>query len=144
MTATTAIAGGLATRSSVRGWYRRLDKPEFTPPDVVFPVAWTVLYSAMTVSAWRTWKAPRTPRRKLALGLWGLQLALNAAWSPLFFGLRRPGVAMFDIVALAGAIAGYVVVARKVNRPAAGLMLPYLGWVGFASALNASIWLRNR
>jgi translocator protein len=144
MTAASAIAGSIATQSSVHGWYHRLDKPGFTPPSVVFPVVWTGLYAVMTVSAWRTWKSAPTPRRKLALGLWGLQLALNAAWSPLFFGLRRPGIAMFDIVALAGAIAGYVVVTRKVDRPAAGMMLPYLAWVGFASALNGSIWLRNR
>jgi translocator protein len=144
LTGASALAGTWATQSSLGGWYRHLDKPEFTPPDVVFPVVWTGLYAAMSVSAWRTWKAAPTPMRTVALGLWGLQLALNTAWSPLFFGARRPGAAFVDILALVGAIAGYVAVARKVDRPAAGMMLPYLAWVGFASALNGSIWLRNR
>lgn len=143
-TAAAAWLGSKATMRSVDTWYDGLDKPWFTPPKAVFGPVWTGLYVLIALSGYRVWKAPRSPRRRGALALWGTQLLLNAAWSPLFFGLRRPLLALVDQVALAGAATAYAAVARKVDRPAAIMMLPYLGWVGYAGALNAEIWRLNR
>lgn len=125
-------------------WYRGLRKPSFQPPGWVFGPAWTVLYAAIAYSGWRVWKAPPSRERDRALRLWGLQLALNAAWTPLFFGARRPGIALVDIVALDVAASGYAVSARAVDRPAAIIAFPYLAWLGFATLLNATIAAKNR
>jgi benzodiazapine receptor len=143
LTAGTAILGSIATQSSVDTWYAGLDKPSFTPPRVAFPIAWTGLYCLIAWSGHRVWRAPPSRGRTVALALWGTQLALNAAWSPLFFGLRRPGAALVDIVALGAAIVGYGIAAARVDRKAGAMMVPYAGWVGFATALNAAIWRRN-
>jgi tryptophan-rich sensory protein len=97
----------------------------------------------MSVSAWRVWRHGAAPARGRALRWWGAQLALNAAWSPLFFGLRRPRAALVDAVALAGAVGRYVGAARRADRAAAWLVLPYLGWACFAVALNAEIVRRT-
>jgi translocator protein len=144
LTAAAAVVGTVTTRSSVDTWYRGLRKPSFTPPNAVFPIVWSGLYALIALSGWRVWKAPRSRARNVALGLWGLKLVLNAAWSPLFFGLRRPRAALVDIVGLGAALGAYTACAVRVDRPAAGMMLPYLGWVGFATALNAEIARRNR
>lgn len=142
-----AAVGGLAMRGKGRpqgSWYRGLRKPSFQPPGWVFGPAWTVLYAAIAYSGWRVWKAPPSRERDRALRLWGLQLALNAAWTPLFFGARRPGIALVDIVALDVAASGYAVSARAVDRPAAIIAFPYLAWLGFATLLNATIAAKNR
>jgi tryptophan-rich sensory protein len=138
-TAATALIGARATASSVDGWYDGLRKPSFTPPKKVFGPVWSGLYALVALSAWRVWKAPQSRRRKVSLGLWAAQLVLNAAWSPLFFGLRRPRSALVDLAALGAATVGYAVAARRVDPPAAAVMLPYLGWLAFAGALNEEI-----
>jgi len=89
-----ALLGARATGRSRDGWYRRIRKPRFTPPDAVFGPVWTTLYSLMAWSAMRIKGAPPSPERRRALTLWAVQLGLNAAWSPLFFGARRPGAAL--------------------------------------------------
>lgn len=143
LTAAAALAGGRSTREGVEGFYRKLDKPAFTPPDWVFAPVWTALYALMALSAHRVWRQPPSRARSTALGLWGTQLGLNAAWSWLFFGRRRKKAALADIAALWGSIAGYTAVARRVDRPAAQMMVPYLAWTTYAGALNASIVRRN-
>ena len=143
-TAAVAAAGSAANRKSVRGWYRRLRKPPFQPPAAAFAPVWTVLYGLMAWSAWRVSRRPSSRERDRALRLWWTQLGLNAAWSPLFFGMRRPKAAMAEIVALFAAIAAYTNAARKVDGPAAAAMAPYLAWVAFASLLNEEIVRRNR
>lgn len=142
-----AALGGLAMRGkgrAQRSWFRSLRKPSFQPPAWVFGPAWTVLYAAIAYSGWRVWKAPPSRERDRALRLWGTQLGLNAAWTPLFFGARRPGVALVDIVVLDAAASGYAAAARDVDRRAAVIVVPYLAWLGFATLLNASIVARNR
>jgi translocator protein len=135
-TAAAAFLGSRFNPSGDRGlWYESLDKPPFTPPNAVFPIVWTALYAAMAVSAFRVWK---TGDRR-ALPWWAAQLALNAAWSPIFFGAQSPKLALADLIALFVAIAGYTNEARKADRPAAWMMAPYLVWVAFAGALNAEI-----
>ena len=121
-------------------WYRRLEKSPLNPPPAVFGPVWTVLYGLIATSGWRVWRAGS----RKALGWWAAQLALNAAWSPIFFGLKRPRAALADLALLLPAIAIYARHARQVDRPAAWMVAPYLGWVGFASVLNAEIVRRNR
>jgi len=138
-----AAAWGARVTSSRQPWYRRLRKPPFQPPSWVFAPVWTVLYGLMSVSAWRVWNRPAGPSRSWALALWGVQMGFNALWSPLFFGAHRPRTALVDIAALGMSLTAYTGVARKVDRGAAWMMVPYLAWVGFASALNEEIVRRN-
>jgi len=145
LVALAAIAGSTALAAAIGGtrkgqrWYARLKKPGLTPPGVLFPIVWTALYTLQAVSAFRVWRAPKSPERTRALALWGTQLALNGAWSPLFFRAQSPRLAFADILALDGALAGYVHGASKVDRTAAWLASPYLAWVGFATYLNEEI-----
>lgn len=140
-TAAAAVLGTLATRRSVNSaWYNvELKKPPFQPPRRVFGPVWTALYGLMTASAARVHEAPPSRERTRALTLWGTQLALNAGWSALFFGARRPKVALAELGVLLAAIGAYVHQARKVDPRAAQLMLPYLGWTAFATLLNEEI-----
>ena len=119
-------------------WYASLTKPAWTPPDWLFAPVWTALYVAIAVAGWRLWR--RTAGRFTpALALWGAQLVLNAAWSFVFFGLRRPGWALLDIALLLACIAAFVWSARKASPVSAALFVPYLLWVAFATALNFEI-----
>lgn len=122
-------------------WYRALAKPAWTPPTWVFAPVWTVLYVLIAVAAWLVWLQRR--RLDLPLVLWLGQLALNGAWSWLFFGLERPGLAALDIVALLAAILVTMMAFARVSRPAALLLVPYALWVGYAAALNLAIWRLN-
>lgn len=126
-----------------RLWFRVQKKPSFQPPNSVFAPVWTVLYGTIAYSGWRVWRAEKSPERTRALQLWGAQLALNAAWTPLFFGARKPGLALADIGALDAAAAAYAAAAAKVDKQAALVVAPYLAWLGFASTLNASIVAKN-
>lgn len=142
----TAIAAAIGARATIRGkglWYRLLRKPSYNPPDWVFGPVWTGLYTAMALSAWRLVRRPSSVARNVALGLWGTQLGLNAAWSVLFFGQHKKRAALADLGLLIGSIGGYMAAASKVDRPAALLMTPYLGWSSFAGLLNAEIVRRN-
>jgi tryptophan-rich sensory protein len=126
-----------------RLWFRSRRKPSFQPPSSVFAPVWTVLYGTIAYSGWRIWRAKKSPERTRALQLWGTQLALNAAWTPLFFGARKPAIALADIGALDVAAGAYAVAAAKVDKQAALVVAPYLAWLGFASTLNASIVAKN-
>lgn len=126
-------------RGETAEWYGLLQKPSFNPPGWIFPIVWTALYVLMVVSAYRVWRAPEGAARKRALILWWAQLAFNAVWSPIFFGARRPEFALADLALLVPAAFAYVIVARRVDRAAAAVMLPYLGWISFATVLNAAI-----
>lgn len=135
--------GAAVTRPALDGWYRALAKPAWTPPDLAFPIVWTALFVLMALAAWQVWRRGAGARRRWALGLWGLQLALNALWSQLFFGLRDPGLALVELGALLAALSATAVVFRRISPPAAWLLLPYLAWSVYAFALNAAIWTLN-
>lgn len=124
-------------------YYARLAKPAWAPPPWLFGPAWTVLYALMGVAAWLIAKRGG-PGARGALGLWGLQLGLNAAWTPIFFGLRIPGLALVEIAAMWVAIAATTIVFLGRRTLAGALLLPYLAWVTFAAALNFEIWRLNR
>jgi translocator protein len=128
---------GFLTAQSVVTWFPTLVKPSFNPPAWVFAPVWTTLYIMMALAAWLVWL------RKGSLVLFYVQLALNFAWSLLFFGLHSPALALVDIVALWVAILLTLLAFWKVDRRAGWLLVPYLAWVSFASVLNASIWWLN-
>ena len=123
-------------------YYARLQKPSWAPPGWLFGPVWSVLYALMGIAAWLV--AARGGSSRTALVLWSAQLGLNATWTPVFFGLRAPGLALVNIVLLWLALVG-TVSAFLSRRPLAGaLLIPYLAWVSFATALNFAIWRRNR
>ncbi|HEY7332518.1 MAG TPA: TspO/MBR family protein [Candidatus Limnocylindria bacterium] len=125
-------------------WYRQLRKPSWSPPAWLFGPVWTLLYALMGVAAWLVATGGRAGGRGAALGAFGAQLALNAAWTPIFFGLRRPGLALAEIMATLGAVAATVALFLRQRTLAGVLLLPYLAWTSFATLLNAAIWRRNR
>jgi benzodiazapine receptor len=135
--------GGLATGSSVDTWYAGLRKPAFNPPNVVFAPVWTTLYAMMAIAAWRVWKASAKPTRRRAMTAYAVQLALNLAWSLLFFGLRQPAAALVDIALLFAAILVTTYHFWRIDRAAGVMMVPYAAWVAFASMLNFEIWRLN-
>jgi translocator protein len=146
--ATLAVAalGGLVSpgRSpSTQRWFRRLNKPAFQPPPAAFGAVWSALYPTIVASGYRAFRAPPSPERSRALRWWGVQLGLNGLWSPLFFGLRRPRTALADSALLLAAAGNYVRHAQRVDKPAAWMLAPYLGWLGFATLLNAALVRRN-
>jgi benzodiazapine receptor len=125
-------------------WYKQLDKPRWRPPDWLFAPVWTVLYASIALSGWLVWREAGIASAGLPLGVYAVQLLLNAAWTPIFFGLHRPGLALIEIVMLWTTILATIITFQPVSVPAALLLVPYLVWVSFASALNFSIWRRNR
>jgi tryptophan-rich sensory protein len=139
-------AGGLGsffTVNSVREWYPKLRKPAGTPPGWIFGPVWTTLYAMMAVSAWLVWRE-FGPGARPALLIFFAQLALNAAWSGIFFGSRMPGIALAEIVILWLAIVFNIFVFYTLLPLAALLLAPYLIWVSYAAYLNWGIWRLNR
>jgi len=124
-------------------WYAALRKPAWNPPGWVFGPVWSTLYTMMAVAAWLVWKRGGFAAQRRPLALFLAQLALNAVWTPLFFGLHRPGVAFAEIVLLWLAIAATLMAFRPVSRAAAWLLAPYLAWVSFAAVLNGTLWRLN-
>jgi tryptophan-rich sensory protein len=124
-------------------WYAALTKPTWTPPGALIGRVWSVLYTMMAVAAWLVWKKGGLAAQRRPLGIFALQLALNAAWTPLFFGLRRPDLAFAEILLLWLAIVWTILAFRRVDRLAASLLWPYLGWVSFAAVLNGTLWRMN-
>ena len=138
-----SAVGAWSTAGSVATWYPSLRKPPWNPPAWLFGPVWTALYLTMAMAAWLVWRRAGWRSASGALGLFALQLALNAAWSPLFFGLRSPAAGLADIVALWLAIAATVIAFLRIAPVAGWLLVPYWMWVTFATALNAAIWRLN-
>ena len=135
-----AVIGGVAAGSSAQT-YQRLDQPSFAPPSSVFGPVWTVLYVMIAVSGWLVWRQVGLDSSMVP---YVVQLVLNALWTPLFFAAGWYGAALVEIVVLFAAVAWTIVAFRSRSSLAALLLVPYLAWVGFATALNASIWWLNR
>jgi tryptophan-rich sensory protein len=137
-----AVGGGAGffTAGAVTQWYPTLNKPSFNPPPWIFAPVWTTLYIMMAVAAWLVWMKGHS---RTALNLFFVQLALNFAWSFLFFGAKSPGFALIEIVALWLAILLTLMSFWKRSNIAGWLLVPYLAWVSFAGVLNASIWWLN-
>lgn len=138
--ALVALAAGLGASAAPDAWYGALHKPWFNPPNWIFGPVWTLLYVLMAIAAWRVF---RKRGAGIALTLWIIQLACNAAWSPIFFGAHQLGWALADIIVLWALLAATTVLFWRIDRPAGALMVPYWVWVTFAAVLNASIWNLN-
>ncbi len=133
--------GALTTQTGSSSWYQTLEKPSFNPPGWVFGPVWTLLYALMGVALFvliRQW-----PGSRVAVILFVVQLLLNAAWTPVFFGAHQIGAAMLIIVAMWLAIAATMICAWFVAPAVTWLLLPYLLWVSFASVLNGAFWRLN-
>lgn len=138
------VAGSIFTFSAIPTWYVTLAKPRFSPPNWVFGPAWTTLYLLMGIAFYLVWTSRAdTKMKRWAMAMFGIQLLLNAIWSPIFFGLQSPAWALVCIISLWCAIIATIFVFSRISRVAVLLLLPYLAWVSFAMYLNYSIWVLN-
>jgi tryptophan-rich sensory protein len=139
------ITSGLLTVSAVRDWYVTLARPSFTPPSWVFGPVWTAIYLLMGIAAFLVWqRGLGAPFVRTALSVFAVQLLLNGLWSVLFFALRSPGIALVEILVLWALIAWCMMLFFRVRAVAGALLVPYLAWVTFATALNFEFWRLNR
>ena len=138
-----ARSGPTPDHPKTRRWYRRLAKPGFTPPSLVFPIAWTGIQSALAYGGYRLLRRSPSPERTTALALWaGNQIGI-AGWTEIFFGQRAPGWGTIASAALGANAIGYVAATKPIDPTAAKLGVPLVAWVGFATVLSEEIWRRN-
>lgn len=138
--ALTAAAAVTGSQFMPGEWYSALNKPTWTPPNWLFPIAWTVLYIMIAIAGWLVWRRAGWCQ---AIQIWGIGLILNALWSYIMFGRHEIGWALADIVGLWLSIAAFIWVALPIDLRASALFAPYLAWVSFATALNFAIWQMN-
>ncbi len=124
-------------------WYESLNKPDWNPPAWLFGPVWTLLYTLMGIAAWLIWKDYGFKLATTALTAFLIQLALNGLWSQIFFNFQNVGLALIEILFLLAAIFITTYLFYQKNRAAAWLMVPYILWVSFATALTAAIWVLN-
>ncbi|RRJ93785.1 TspO/MBR family protein [Flavobacterium macacae] len=150
LVATCLVVGyfsSLVTQESVNTWFPTINKPSFNPPGWLFAPVWTALYIMMGIAGGLVWHEINSPRReevKKAMLFFAIQLALNALWSYLFFGLKNPLLALIEIFLLWLLIYETYAKFGKINKISGYLFVPYLLWVSFATVLNASIWWLNQ
>ncbi|CAG9326658.1 unnamed protein product [Blepharisma stoltei] len=137
-----SVSGAL-TRSQIKNWYTTLNRSPLTPPNIVFPIAWTTLYTMIAICGWMIWKAPLFPKIKLIKELYVLQLILNWSWTPLFFSFHLTGCSLLVIVIMDVAVSLIIYLAYQNLRKVSYLMTPYLLWILFATYLNFYIWQHN-
>jgi translocator protein len=135
--------GWIGAAFTDQAYYLSLESPPWAPVPELFAPVWTTLYTLMGIAAWLVWRSPITADRAAALGWFAGQLVLNAMWTPIFFGAHQIGAALVTIAILFGAILATVVAFWRASKLAAVLIVPYLGWVGFAVVLNGALWWLN-
>ena len=135
-----AVGGLIGTQSLPGAWYESLTKPPLNPPNWVFGPVWSTLYVLIAIAGWRIWMLDRTSR---AMQLWGVQMVLNWAWSPVWFLAQMPWAAFAILVLMWLAIVGFILHSRRHDRVASWLFVPYLAWVSFAGYLNLAIAIIN-
>jgi benzodiazapine receptor len=135
--------GQLATYPNLAPWYAGLVKPSFNPPNWVFGPVWTSLYALMAFAAWRILRLPPSPARRFALTLFFAQLALNTAWSWMFFAAHSPLLGLVNIFPQFVVIVAAVIAFARLDRVAGWCLAPLAIWVGYASVLNAALWWLN-
>ena len=128
---------------AIRRWYKRLDKPSFTPPDAAFGAVWPMLEAGLAVGGYRLLRQPASGRRNLAVGLWLLNTAMIGGWTQIFFGKRDLGASAITAGAMVASGTAYVVAASRVDRTAAATAVPFVAWLAFATLLAEQIWQRN-
>lgn len=137
--------GTIFTVSSIPTWYVLLNKPSFSPPNWLFGPVWTILYILMGVSLAMVWlKGVKSKKVRDAILLFGIQLGLNAIWSPVFFGAKNLFLALVIIIFMWIYILKTILAFRKIDKTSSYLLYPYITWVSFASILNFSVWLLNK
>jgi tryptophan-rich sensory protein len=136
-------AGAVGSRFMPGAWYADLAKPSWNPPAWVFAPVWTTLYVLMGIAAWLVWRKVGFSGATVSLSLFVVQLVLNALWSYLFFGAHRPDLAFVEILVLWSVILVVTIGFWRISVAAGALMVPYLAWVAFASALNWQLWRLN-
>lgn len=124
-------------------FYAALVQPPWAPLPEVFAPVWTTLYTLMGIAAWLVWHSPINSDRAAGLGWWAGQLVLNVVWTPIFFGAHQLGAGLIVMVVLFACVLATVVSFWRASKLAAIMMVPYLGWVGFAAVLNAALWWLN-
>lgn len=144
LAAAFAVASSGAIFRPGKWYFEELRKPAWNPPSWLFAPAWTLLYIMIAVSGWLVWREVGFAGAPLAFVAFAAQLVLNALWSALFFGLKRPDLALVEVVALWAAILANILLFAPISSTAAWLLVPYLLWVSFASVLNAALWRLNR
>lgn len=127
----------------IRYWYKRLNKPGFTPPDAAFGAVWPVLECGLAAGGYRLLRHAPGSRRNAALGLWLVNTGMIGGWTELFFRKRELGASALASGAMVATGAGYSLAASRVDRPAAALGVPFVAWVGFATLLAEQVWRRN-
>ncbi|MBI2273358.1 MAG: tryptophan-rich sensory protein [Bacteroidetes bacterium] len=135
--------GGIFTISEIPGWYAGLQKPSFNPPNWIFGPVWSMLYLLMGISFYLVWKQPVSTVRNVGLTLFVIQFILNFCWSILFFNQHMIAAALLEMVFLWIFILLTMIWFAKLSPTASWLLLPYLGWVSFATVLTAAIWKLN-
>jgi translocator protein len=136
--------GTLVQGGDVAGRYLALDRPGWAPPQDAFGIVWPLLYLLIGIAGWRVWRAAGSAAAaSTALTLWAAQLVVNAAWSGVFFGLSAYGAAIAVIVLLDLLVVATIVAAVRHDHLAAWLLVPYLLWIVYATALNVAIWALN-
>jgi tryptophan-rich sensory protein len=139
------FVGSAATMPSIPTWYASLQKPAFNPPNWIFAPVWTTLFIMMGVAAFLVWdKGLENKKVRISLAIFCLQLLLNVLWSVLFFGMHSPLYAFIDIMMLWASILATIIYFHRISAAAAYLLIPYILWVSFASALNLFIVILNR
>jgi tryptophan-rich sensory protein len=138
-----SLSGYVSNSGYGNGWFDALNKPALMPPGWVFGLTWSCLYILLGVTAGVVLAAPRSAIKRTAITLFGGQMLLNFAWSPIFFGLHQPVAGLAIILAILGLSAATTKLFARINRTAAWLMTPYLGWLCFASWLNWQIIVLN-
>lgn len=136
---------GFFTISGVESWYQTIQKPSWNPPNWIFGPVWTTLYVMMGIALFLVWKEDTSEElKKIAIGLFAVQLTLNFFWSFIFFNQQQPGWALVEIIAMWFFILLTIFAFAQVNKTAAWLLVPYISWVSFATILNYTIWQLNR
>lgn len=144
LTFSAAGIGSAFTAQSVRTWYPALRKPLGNPPASYFGPVWTGLYFLMAIAAWNVWRVGGGwDGASPAITIFLIQLVLNAAWSVIFFGMRRPRLALLEIALLWAAILTTVILFWRISTLSGALLVPHLAWVTYAAYLNAAVWRLN-
>ena len=144
LTESVGILSGILSARGTQVYEQTEVKPALTPPGIVFPVVWTILYALMGISAARVEAAPDSQDRSHGLNLFIIQLVMNFFWSLIFFNAQAYGAALLWLLVMWALIIAMIAVFRRVDRPAALLQIPYLLWVTFAAYLNYGVWMLNR
>lgn len=138
------IVGSIFTVPAIATWYAKLTKPSFNPPGWIFGPVWILLYTMMGISAYLVWqKWGESGMARVGVMLFFVHLIFNALWSYLFFGLKNPMFAFFEIIVLWLMILAMIIIYYQINKTASYLLIPYIMWVSFASVLNFYIWKLN-